>query len=139
MNRPEYKYSVIGNVKCVNVSTILKMLELKWNREYCVSNFSIWRSLPILTKAKKRITRIIRHKKNGITYVDWNVCVSSCLSSPFGLIVNILIIGMPTARYAQTSCKIYTHKMNTHWIELIYLQKTGHLWNISTLTLILLP
>lgn len=37
------------------------------------------------------------------THLDWKVWVSSCFSSPFGFMVNILTMGMPTARYAQTS------------------------------------
>lgn len=41
-----------------------------------------------------------------ITYEDWNVCVNSCFSSPLWFMVKILIIGMPTALYDQTSCKI---------------------------------
>ena len=34
------------------------------------------------------------------TYDVWKVCVSSCLSSPLGLMVKIREIGIPTVRYA---------------------------------------
>jgi len=38
------------------------------------------------------------------THDDWNVCVISCFSSPRWLMVKMRKIGMPTARYAHTSC-----------------------------------
>ena len=40
-----------------------------------------------------------RKFKRGIciTYEVWNALVSSCRSSPLGLMVNIMVFGMPTA------------------------------------------
>lgn len=50
------------------------------------------------------------------TYEDWNVCVNSCFNSPLWFIVNIRIVGIPTARYAQTSWKKKRNKQNTRYI-----------------------
>lgn len=45
-------------------------------------------------------------------HLDWNVRVNSWRSSPLVLIVKILSIGIPTARYAQTSCGNKETKIN---------------------------
>lgn len=77
------------------------------------------------------------------TYEDWNVCMSSNLSSPRWLMVKTLVMGIPTALYAQVSyienstqlTYINTIKYTEHnkHIKTINAQKLFGCWNcIST-------
>lgn len=70
-----------------------------------VGIFFITKTLPDGYKKQNWINFNILIKQRLNTYEDWNVCVSSCFNSPRWLMVKIRDIGIPTARYAQTSCK----------------------------------
>jgi hypothetical protein len=76
---------------------MFKVIMKKISKEMFIS---LWYKGPLIYQEK--VPKLI------CTYEDWNVCVSSCFSSPRWLIVKIRKIGMPTARYAHASCKKIT-------------------------------